>query len=199
MPREMTLHPSALSLFVWYRHQLEERRRPGTGDLSEIRDWAGKADGQTVRIATIIQLLWEAVGETSVYPEGKVPPDPNEVSPEAMARGILYMDYFCEHAKAAHAMMGEETEERAELKRMRHLHAYIRDYGADEISLATVKQSMRKTVMFRSSTGRDLVRETMDALGHFGWLRLLADEAGGPGRKSRVYLVNPRLLAGDLM
>jgi hypothetical protein len=91
-PPELALSVEAAGLFDAWRHELEPRRDPDTGDLDAIVTWSSKLDGQTLRLAALLHLAARKGQEEAI-------------SGEAMQSAILLARYFIDHAKAAHRLM----------------------------------------------------------------------------------------------
>ena len=93
-PAALMLTPEARKLLSDYQTEIEPRLRLIGGDLSELRDWASKLAGATVRIAGLLHL-----GADVDRGWG------NPVGEDTMERAIQLGDYFTEHARAAFRQM----------------------------------------------------------------------------------------------
>lgn len=173
----LELSSSSSSRFYAYRESLEPRRHPSTGDLAAIRSWANKLDGQIVRLAGLLQLIYLA--RDSQNPE-------NEVSVEALDGALLLADYLIQHAVAAHSLMRGDA--LATSDKAVQLLGWLRKNGHAECTLAEAHQALKGRLDFRKAED---VKEAADVLVVHGYLRAVAPEAGKPGRPSVRYLVNP--------
>jgi replicative DNA helicase len=96
-PAVLVLTPEARKLLAEYQEEIEPRLRAIGGDLAEIRDWASKQAGATVRIAGLLHLAGDLA-------KGWGRP----VDADAMTNAIELGQYFTSHARAAFARMGSD-------------------------------------------------------------------------------------------
>jgi replicative DNA helicase len=93
-PAVLVLTPEARKLLREYQEEIEPRLRAYTGDLADLRDWASKLCGATVRLAGLLHL---AANLKTGYA--------NPVSGETMRNAIELGRYFTSHASAAFGEM----------------------------------------------------------------------------------------------
>lgn len=186
---KLLLRDTTISILEHYRSELEARRRAEIGDLTDVASWANKLDGQTVRLAGLLQLIRECSPDTSSY--GLYPQNPQNlaVSPDAMADAITLSEYLIAHAIEAHAIM-RATESGERQDRAAQLAGWLRGNGASEITRREMQQTLRRRASFRDP---EVLRETCEDLERGGYLRRLPEETGRPGRPTVRYLVSPWL------
>jgi hypothetical protein len=93
-PAVLLLTPEARKLLREYQEEIEPRLRAYTGDLADLRDWASKLCGATVRIAGLLHLAENA---RTGYA--------NPISGDTMRNAIELGRYFTAHASAAFGEM----------------------------------------------------------------------------------------------
>jgi replicative DNA helicase len=93
-PAVLVLTPEARKLLREYQEEIEPRLRAYTGDLADLRDWASKLAGATVRIAGLLHLA-------ANIRNGYAAP----VGGETMRQAIELGRYFTAHASAAFGEM----------------------------------------------------------------------------------------------
>jgi replicative DNA helicase len=94
-PAALILTPEARKLLAEYQEEIEPRLRAEGGDLADVRDWAAKLAGATVRIAGLLHLADDLERGWA-----------NPVSQDTMRQAIDLGRYFTEHARAAFRQMG---------------------------------------------------------------------------------------------
>lgn len=186
---------SSLLLLLHYRELLEPRRAAETGDLGEVAGWVNKLDGQLVRLAAVLQIVYDTGLAHSTTPTtGSCPQNPHNprlVGVEAMSAALVLGDYLIAHAVEAHRVMraagAGDGHERA-----RQLLGWLRAKGLSEFTARDAQQSLRRRVMFDKP---EHVQEACAELERLGWLRRLPPEPDQPGRPSVRYLVHPEALS----
>jgi replicative DNA helicase len=93
-PAVLVLTPEARKLLSEYQEEIEPRLRAYTGDLADLRDWASKLCGATVRLAGLLHL---AANLKTGYA--------NPVNGDTMRNAIELGRYFTAHASAAFGEM----------------------------------------------------------------------------------------------
>ena len=93
-PAVLVLTPEARKLLREYQEEIEPRLRAYTGDLADLRDWASKLCGATVRLAGLLHL---AANLKTGYA--------NPVNGDTMRNAIELGRYFTAHASAAFGEM----------------------------------------------------------------------------------------------
>lgn len=93
-PAVLLLTPEARKLLREYQEEIEPRLRAYTGDLAELRDWASKLCGATVRLAGLLHL---AANLKTGYA--------NPIAGDTMRNAIELGRYFTAHASAAFGEM----------------------------------------------------------------------------------------------
>jgi replicative DNA helicase len=182
---------SSSSLVIYYREALEPRRAAETGDLGEIGSWANKLDGQIIRLATLLQVVYDADPD-SLHPGScaQNPYKPGTVGAEAASAALLLADYLIAHAQEAHAVMGG-TSSSVEHDRARQLLGWLRAGGHEEFTAHDAERSLRRRVTFREQRS---VHEACSTLARLGWIRHVPDEPR-PGRPTIRFLVHPEVHA----
>jgi replicative DNA helicase len=177
-PARILVSPAALAELTRFQRDVEPRLRAGTGDLSDLRDWASKLVGGAVRIAGLLHLaehLKDGYGKP--------------IASETMKRAIQLAEYFTEHARAAFRQMGADPV----ISDARTLLDWIKRSTAAEFS---------KRDMFRGCQSERFQKATaLDAplalLAEHGYVRTIPPESTGRGGRppSPKYATNPKILA----
>ena len=151
-------------------------------EYADLKDWAGKIVGTTIRIAGLLSL-------TEAGPDGKICRDPwselshYEITEDQFCRAICIAEYFIEHAKAAYCRMNAETL----MALCRRVIEIIRRKNMRELSL----RQLQRSCSFLKDAAE--VQAVLDKLEEFGYL-IIKDQnqrnrPGNPGNP--VYAVNP--------
>lgn len=145
-------------------------------DLAEIQNWAGKYVGAVLRIAGLLHAAKH---------HGFL--DFTEVSGETMENAVRIGEYFLEHAKAAHALMGADPVN----KQCEHVLNAIKRNRCEEFSR---RDAMRLCRGFKTA---ESIQPVLNRLCDYGYIAAKPSEpVFGPGRRpSDIYLTNPVLLA----
>ncbi len=175
---EIYLTPGAEELRRSYTDTIEEGLRE---EYADMKDWAGKIVGTTLRIAALLCLA-------EAGPKGRVCRDeweefPHyEITEEQFCRAMTIAAYFIEHAKAAYSCMGMEVITELSRRALEHL----KKKGLQEIAL----RALQRLCHFHSAAETQAV---LDRLEEFGYLIVKDPEQrsrpGHPGNP--VYAVNP--------
>ena len=145
-------------------------------DLAEIESWAGKYTGAVLRIAGLLHIA-----------ENNGIPEFCNVSEQTMKNAVRIGEYFLEHAKAAHALMGADPlNKQGEYLLSRIQKAQVREFSR--------RDAMR---MCRGIKSAESIQPVLNRLCEYGYIAPKPTEpVMGVGRRpSEVYLTNPCLLA----
>jgi len=145
-------------------------------DLAEIESWAGKYTGAVLRIAGLLHIA-----------ENNGIPEFSDVSEQTMKNAARIGEYFLEHAKAAHALMGADPVNKQG------------EYLLSKIQKAQVREFSRRDAMrmCRGIKTAESIQPALNRLCEYGYIAPKPTEPVlGVGRRpSEVYLTNPILLA----
>lgn len=145
-------------------------------DLAEIESWAGKYTGAVLRIAGLLHIA-----------ENNGIPEFSDVSEQTMKNAARIGEYFLEHAKAAHALMGADPVNKQG------------EYLLSKIQKAQVREFSRRDAMrmCRGIKSAETIQPVLNRLCEYGYIAPKPTEpVMGVGRRpSEVYLTNPCLLA----
>jgi len=208
---DLKLSSSSIDLHMAYRHDLEARRHPETGDLAGITAWANKLDGQIARLAALLCLLDLAHSHmqslrhiqslrhvptklTQLPGHGEsVDSVDVQVADDHMIKACSLADYLIVHAQYAHVLMSPNEGPSATA---RQLLGWLRKQHATEFSIREAHSALRGRVVFRKA---EIVHHAAHLLVEKGYLVPAAPEAGKPGRPpSPRFYVNPAIHAGWL-
>ncbi|MBW3646814.1 MAG: DUF3987 domain-containing protein [Actinobacteria bacterium] len=178
VPVPLTLSAEAAAAFRGFRHELEPRRNPDTGDLADVVEWTGKLEGLTARLAGLLHLAREGAAMASTTITG-----------QDMANAITLARYAIPHAQAAHDLMsGRENNGPA-----RSLLRVIAAKRLEEFSVRDLHKLVEGQTSFRKV---DAVLAGLLVLVEAGYLRALPQPEHGRGRPpSPRFEVNPLWLA----
>ena len=145
-------------------------------DLAEIESWAGKYTGAVLRIAGLLHIA-----------ENNGIPEFSDVSEQTTKNAARIGEYFLEHAKAAHALMGADPVNKQG------------EYLLSKIQKAQVREFSRRDAMrmCRGIKTAESIQPVLNRLCEYGYIAPKPTEPVlGVGRRpSEVYLTNPILLA----
>jgi replicative DNA helicase len=174
------LSEAALDVLYEYEAEVELGLADGEG-LAGIRDWAGKATGQAIRLATLIELSARAEDQRPLWT------DP--VGAWAMEAGVRLVRAFTTHALVVLGEVGVDpliTDMRYVLRR------------AGEIPVGSTLKELHDATRERSSLETmDGLKPVVDGLVERGCMRLEEQVREGPGRpRSPVVVLHPALRGG---
>lgn len=146
------------------------------GAYFRILDWAGKAVGQSVRVAALLELArWENA-------QG---PPPSEISGAAMESAIALIQALTTHALAVLAPVSSAEE----------LLGYVFRRALDLEAGSTLRDLFERTKGRAAIETMDDLQRNIDELAKRGCLRLVHTPKPGPGRPpSPTIEINPALL-----
>ena len=177
-PAVLMLTEEARKLLTEYQKEIEPRLRAIGGDLAELRDWASKLAGATVRIAGLLHL---AGNLTSGY---KSP-----ISEGTMRRAIQIGQYFTEHARGAFRQMATDPL----IADAQTLLGWIKRMGAAEFSKRDLFNGVRSD-RFQKATD---LEDPLALLTEHGYVRLAelsATTKRGGRPSSPRYFAHPEAL-----
>ena len=152
-PAVLMLAPEARQLLAGYQEEIEPRLRASGGDLADLRDWASKLAGATVRLAALLHLATH-------LKDGYQRP----IDADILERAIQLGRYFTEHARAAFRQMGMDPL----IGDAQVLLAWIKRSQAAEFSKRDLFNGVRGT-RFQKTTDLD---ECLGLLVQHGYVRL---------------------------
>lgn len=184
---KISLSSSSIDLVHEYWQELEARRHPDTGDLVGMIGWAAKLNGQVIRLAGLLHLLYltDTRSLPKTYSKSSQLP---EIGTEATTNACLLTDYLIEHAKRAHLLMvGRGPDGQAHTRQvLRWAIDHQDDNG--EFTVREAHQALRGRVTFNDV---QYVHAMTTELANLGHIRLLAVEPR-PGRPpSPRYRLHP--------
>ena len=174
-PTTLVLSDSARALLLSYLGELEPRLGPD-GDLTAIRDWAGKLVGLVARLAALL-----ATGDRAPTGQGGIG---RYVDDAHVHRAVELGDYLLAHAiRAFNTMQRDPATDDA-----RAVLRWLKKDGRRVVSKRDVFNGLRR----RFHRVQDL-DPVLDLLEEHGYLRAMdAPRRSGPGRPaSPKYEVNP--------
>ena len=161
-PAVLMLTPEARKLLAGYQEEIEPRLRASGGDLAELRDWASKLAGATMRLAALLHLAAHLA-------DGYQRP----VDADTMERAVELGRYFTDHARAAFRQMGMDPL----VADAQTLLAWIKRSEAAEFSKRDLFNGVRSS-RFQKAADLD---EGLAVLVDHGYVRL----AKAPGTSER--------------
>jgi replicative DNA helicase len=177
-PAVLVLTPEARKLLREYQEEIEPRLRAYTGDLADLRDWASKLCGATVRISGLLHL---AANIRTGYA--------NPVSGDTMQNAIELGRYFTAHASAAFGEMVTDP-------LVNDAHAiteWCKRNGVSEFSKRDLYRGVQ-SARFQKSADLDA---PLALLAEHGYLRLAAQPtttAKGGRPSSPRFAIHPELV-----
>jgi replicative DNA helicase len=177
-PAVLLLTPEARQQLSGYQEEIEPRLRASGGDLADLRDWASKLAGATVRLAALLHLA------THLRDDYQRP-----IEPDTMERAIQLGRYFTEHARVAFRQMGMDPV----ISDAQVILAWIKRNRAGEVSKRDLFNGVR-SIRFQKAADLD---ECLAVLIEHGYLRLVEQSSttkrGGRPSSPR-YAVHPEAL-----
>ncbi len=178
IPWYVKLTPDAQAVLVEFAREMQARE-PGAHGL--LKSSIGKARGQALRLALVLQFLWWAGG-----PEGE--PEPVEISADAMHAAAGLMDgYFLPMAARVLGDASIPSEER----NARTLAAWIMEKRPEAVNVSAI----RDTARLPGLRDTDAVKGAVQYLAEANWLTK-APGTGGAGRPRGDWQVNPQIYEG---
>ena len=176
-PSYVSLDPSAVRLMEAFGREMQGRENDAHGLLCST---LGKARGQALRLALVLQYLWWC-------PEDGAP-EPTEIGADAMAAAADFMrSYFLPMAAR---VLGDASVP-AEERNARTLAEWIMRTRPAVVSVSAIRDAARLPGLRESEPVKQAVRFLADA----GWLDRVED-TGPAGRPRSDWTVNPRLWTG---
>jgi replicative DNA helicase len=177
-PVLLMLTPEARKLLAEYQKEIEPRLKANGGDLAELRDWASKLAGATIRIAGLLHL---AGNLTTGYKE--------PITEDTISRAIRLGQYFTAHARTAFRQMAMDPL----IGEAQALLAWIRRANAAEFSKRDLFRGVQSTG-FQKAADLD---EPLALLVEHGYVRLAEPSSttkrGGRPSSPR-YSINPEVM-----
>lgn len=171
--------PEARQLLAKYQEEIEPRLRASGGDLAELRDWASKLAGATVRLAGLLHLA------THIQDGYQRP-----VDADTMERAVELGRYFTEHARAAFRQMGMDPL----IADAQTLLAWIKRSEAAEFSKRDLFNGVRGSRFQKAGD----IDESLAMLADHGYVRLVKPPGttGQGGRPSSPrYATHPEVFS----
>ena len=151
-------------------------------DLEEIKDWAGKFHGQTMRIAGVLHCM----------KHGKKAAD-TELEGETMKNAIEMGRYFLEHAKAAFSIMG--LMEGQSVKDGKYILKRLNSIYRFNPNIPKIPNNIKMQALWQKCRGHFQTREDMqpglDELTERNYIRIKKQSTGKAGRPSEIIEINP--------
>jgi hypothetical protein len=183
--RPYNLHVSSEARAIWREHRaaVEIGMRPGER-FYRLKDWASKMPGMVIRLAGLLHLAKASDGITP-YPAWEL-----QIDEETMRNAITIMDYFSGHARAVY----EAATPDPSVDAARKVVAWIREGKREKFTLRQVHQRFKGAREFRNKGDLEPILAGLVAR---NFLMEAPQEAGKPGRKSHLFLVNPELFSRE--
>ena len=159
------------TLYLRYDAQIEKAQ-------GKYQSAVGKASGQALRIALVLEYLWWAGGRSAE--------EPRVVSAKALECAGMLMDYFLRHAERVYA----DSAEPQETRNSRLLAQWIMRVQPGEVTPSRVRDSLRLPGLRKRADVLKALRDLTSA----GFLEPVEYVDGRPpGRPREVWTVNPRV------
>lgn len=173
----MELAAEARDMVNPFRNAIESRIERG-GDLSRIRDWAGKATGEAIRVAALLHLA-----DLAGHPEPWTVP----VTAGWMEAGLaIAREFLLPHALGAFTMIGGGPA----VDLAEEILAWIRRHHAAKFSKRDLHRHLRSHVGETKEWDAPLA-----LLEANGWIRTV-EPAKKKGRPSEQYEAHPKAVEG---
>lgn len=171
VPYLLPLSHEARGVWHTFARAVEDDLADG-GPLSRMRDWGGKLTGQTLRLAGLCHVTLHDV------------PQHHHISGQTLESAMRLAKLLTEHARAAFSLMGADDS-------MECARAILHWLKKDQMTAFSGRSALEKV------KGRwpkmALVNLGLTILEERGFILQHNHLAGGRGRPSRVFLVNPRI------
>lgn len=171
IPQKISLEKDAYSLLESYFDDIEQAL---VNDLDDMKDWAGKLIGETLRIAGILHCMnYENL-------KNDLP-----VNLETMENAISIANYFLAHSKAVYHLMGiDDFSKRVKFVLEKLERKPKESYKKNEILLLCRSSGIRFT--------RDIEPILELLVEHNYLVKVQPNDTGRPGRKSaEIFKLNP--------
>ena len=176
MPIMVPLTAEGRSLIETFAEKMQDRQRSAGGLL---RAAFGKARGQALRLALVLEMLWWC-GE-----DGASPP-PIRISPRAFSTAALLIDdYFMAMAEGVYVDFAATSRDRNAAV----LARWILHTRPKEMHIRRLQREVRLPGLRTAAQ----IREAAEVLVGAGWLYPPPPNTGFGPRARLAYLVNPRL------
>lgn len=176
-PYVLRLSPDAHAEWKEFQRTVESKMRDD-GAYEHIRDWAGKLPGAAARIAGLLHCAEYA----------NTLPSNLTITIITMQRALSLAAFYQAHALAAFDMMGADPD----LEKARRVWRWVEREQKKEFTARDCFQALRG-----SYPRMDLLNPAFVVLLERGYLleqETAIDSMGRPGRKKRVFIVNPDAL-----
>jgi hypothetical protein len=179
VPAYVHLADDAQPVLVDFAREAQDRERAAHGLFKSA---CGKARGQALRPALVLEHLWWCAGGGG--------PEPARVSRAATEAAAGLMDgYFLPMAAR---VLGDASVPEDE-RNARTLAAWIMQTRPERVNVSTVRDTVRLPGLRES----DAVKAACRYLAEAGWLAEPPRQQHAPGRPRGDWLVNPRLFGGE--
>lgn len=169
---EIKLSEGADEVLKDFQARVEPELGPG-GVLEDIRDWAGKFVGTTVRVAAVMH---------AIECDGK-PPWSIGLHKETMERAIGMMEVASKHALVVLLKISDTPE----IKGAKKILDWIRKRGCSKFTEKQLKDSVRNGNILGDDI---LLQKALAVLYEHGYVRFEQVKPPGKGRPSNVVYVN---------
>lgn len=176
-PHELTLSPEAHAEWKEFQYAVEEKMRDG-GEYEYIRDWAGKLPGAAARLAGLLHSAEHA--QTLLVHL--------TISLYTMRRALALAAFYAVHALVVFDLMGADPD----LEKARHVWGWIQRLQKNEFTARECFQALRGT--YKRMEQLNPAFPVLIERGYLIEQDPPAEPIGKPGRKSRVFTVNPNAL-----
>lgn len=145
----------------------------------------GKAGGQVVRMAAMLELITWAYGNDG-FDSVDVP---KEVSLDNLKRAIRYRE---DYLKPMQMRLFQRSVESEEMMNARALANWVVENDADEFNFKAIRRGIGLKGMGRGREN-DVLNDATNQLATFGWVQIVERAEGKKGRPVKRFMVNPRV------
>ncbi|MGQ0557884.1 MAG: DUF3987 domain-containing protein [Nitrospiraceae bacterium] len=177
IPHVLTLSPEAHAEWKEFQHTVEKEMRDG-GEYEHIRDWAGKLPGAAARLAGILHCAEHAETLLSNL----------TITITTMQRALSLAAFYKDHALVAFDLMGADPD----LEKARHVWRWIERIQKSQFTARECFQALRGT--YKKMEKLNPAFPVLIERGYLIEREPPPETLGKPGRKTRVFLVNPDAL-----